>query len=214
MKKDNRKQYLQAWVDYLKGKKEINYQELVKFLGEKFSGIYSGVTLKRYNSTLISNLIGNGYISGERGRGVKPGPLTIIKKISMPVLDKCLSRDSSKVRFAEEDLTKAEQSKISRGRVRKIQRKTVNAPQEIFYPRSHRANPLEKKKVIVSPQRKQRKGLSRTQQTAFYTAQQLLEQISVMEKQLAAYEKVFEKLRKMFSQEIIDVEELIERFLR
>ena len=115
MKKDNRKQYLQVWLDYLKGKKEIDYQELVKLLENKFKASYSSITLKRYSSTLIGNLIENGYFSGKRGRGVKPGPLTIIKKISMSVLDKCLTRGYLKVHFAEEDLTQAEQQKAPRG---------------------------------------------------------------------------------------------------
>ena len=60
----------------------------------------------------------------------------------------------------------------------------------------------------------QRKDLSRTEQTAFYTAQQLLEQISVMEKQHATYERVFQSLRELFNQEVIDMEGRIKRFLR
>ena len=214
MKKDNRKQYLQVWLDYLKGKKEINYQELVKLLEKKFKASYSSITLKRYSSTLIGNLIENGYFSGEWGRGVKPGPLTLVKKISMPVLDKCLTRGSLKVHFAEEDLAQAQQPKAPRGRARKVPKKTAKAPQKKSQARSRRAKPPEGKKATVPAQRMPRKDLSRTEQTAFYTAQQLLEQISVMEKQLAAYERVFENLRALFSQEVIDIEERIERFLR
>lgn len=214
MKKDNRKQYLRAWLDYLKGKKEIDYQELVKWQKKKFKTSYSSITLKRYGSTLISNLFENGYVSGEWGRGVKAGPLTIVKQISMPVLDKCLSRNSVKVHFAEEDLTQAEQQIAPPGRVRQVPKKTAKAPQKKSQAQRRRAKPIKEKKANVPARRLLRKDLSRSEQNAFYTAQQLLEQISVMEKKLVAYERLFENLRKMFSQEIIDVEKSIERFLR
>jgi hypothetical protein len=214
MKKDNRKQYLQGWLDYLKGKKEIDYQELVKWQKKKFKTSYSSITLKRYGSTLISNLFENGYVSGEWGRGVKAGPLTIVKQISMPVLDKCLSQNSMKVHFAEEDLTQAKQQIAPPARVRKVPKKTPKAPQKKSQARSRRAKPPKEKKAIAAARRLPRKDLSRTEQNAFYTAQQLLEQVSLMEKQLATYERVFQSLKTMFGQEIFDIEKQIERFLK
>ncbi len=214
MKKNNRKQYLQTWLDYLKGKKEINYQVFVKLLEKKFKTGYSVLTLNRYNSTLINNLIENGFVSGEWGRGVKAGPLTIVKEISMPVLDKCLTQDFSKVHFAEEDLTQAEQQKAPPGVARKVPKKTPKATQKKSQARSRRAKPREENKAKVPARRLPRKDLSRSEQNAFYTAQQLLEQISVMEKKLVTYERLFENLRKMFGQEIIDTEKAIEQFLR
>ncbi len=214
MKKDNRKQYLQASLDYLKGKKKIDYQEFIKLLEKKFKSSYSSITLKRYSTTLIKNLIENGYVSGKRGRGAKPGPLTIVKKIPMPVLDRCLTRDSLKVHFVEEDLAQAQQPKAPRGRARKVPKKMAKAPQKKSQALSRRTKPPEEKKASIPARRMPRNNLGRTEQNAFYTAQQLLEQVSLMEKQLATYERVFQSLKTMFGREIFDIEKQIERFLK
>ncbi len=214
MKKDNRKRYLQAWLNYLKGKTEMNYQELARLLEKKFKTSYSSLTLKRYVSTLIGNLLANGYVSGERGRGAKAGPLSIVKAISLPVLDKCLTRDFKKVRFDEKDLAPAEKKKTSLAAPKKIGKKTAEAPQKKIKTGSLRKKPPIEKKALGPARRAPQKDRGRTQQTTVYYAQQLTEQIAELENRLASYERIFESLRGMFGQEICDMEDWIVRFLR
>lgn len=214
MKKDNRKQYLQTWLTYLEGKKEINYQDLVKLLEKKFKTSYSAITLKRYNATLIGNLFENGYVSGEKGRGAKAGPLTIVKEISLPVLDKCLTRDFKKVHFDEKDLAPAKKKEAPVPPAKKVSKKTAKAPQKKIKARSPRKKTLKEKKAPVPARRAPQKDIERTGQSTFYYAQQLTEQIAELENRLAAYERIFETLRGMFGQEVCDVEEWIVRFLR
>ena len=71
MKKNYRREYLKFWLDYLKGKNEIDTKALALFLEKKLKGSYSPPTLKRYNSTVLSNLFGNGYIEGKKGEDLR-----------------------------------------------------------------------------------------------------------------------------------------------
>ena len=87
MKKNYRGQYLKFWLDYLKGKNEIDTKTLALFLEKKMKGSYLPPTLKRYNSTLLANLLGNGYIEGKKGKTFVGAVLPIVKEITLPVLD-------------------------------------------------------------------------------------------------------------------------------
>lgn len=214
MKKDNRKHYLQAWLRYLKGKTEFNYQDLVKLLEKKFKASYSAITLKRYNATLIGNLFENGYVSGKKGRGAKTGPLAIVKEISPPVLDKCLTRDFKKMHFDEKDLAPTERKAAPLPAVKKVRKKPGKAPQKKVKARSLRKKPPQKKTATVPARRVPRKNVSLPEQTAVYYVQQLTEHISELENRLAAYERIFDTLRGLFGQEVCDMEEWIVRFLR
>ncbi len=209
MKKDNRKHYLQAWLTFLKGKTEIHYPDLVKLLEKKFKASYSVITLKRYNATLIGNLIENGYVSGE-----KTGPLTIVKTISPPVLDKCLPRDFKKVRFDEKDLASAEKKEMTLPVTKKVRKKMAKAPQKRVKARSFRKKSLQEKKATIPARRVPRKDVTLPEQTAVYYVQQLTEHIAELENRLAAYERIFDTLRGLFGQEVCDMEEWIVRFLR
>ncbi len=214
MKKDNRKAYLQAWQNYLKGKTEIQYQELVKLLEKKFKASYSDITLKRYNATVLGNLTGNGYLSGKKGRGAKAGPLTVVKEISLPVLDKCLTRDFKKVHFDEKDLAASKKQGTVPVKVKRIQKKMAKPPQKKIKARSLRKKPSPKKIASGPIGRTSRKEAARAEQTAVYYAQQLAEHIGELENRLAAYERIFDSLRGMFNQEVCDMEDWIVRFLR
>ena len=104
MRKNYRGQYLKFWLDYLKGKNEIDTKMLGLYLEKKLKGGYLPPTLKRYNSTLLTNLFGNGYIEGKKGKTFVGAVLPIVKEITLPVLDKCLTRDFGKVQITENEL--------------------------------------------------------------------------------------------------------------
>ena len=206
MKKSNRKQYLQAWLNYLKGKTEINYKELGKLLEMKFKDQYSGITLRRYTTTLKGNLLENGYISGKKGKGVKVESFPIVKPITLPVLNKCLSRDTKKVHFEEKDLTPVvkKQSSLT---PEKAQKKRAKAPKKKIKAASVRKKAHKGIKVKLPVLRVPKGKQSESEQTAFYVAQQLAEHIGELESRLAAYERIFENLRGLFSMEILEMED-------
>jgi hypothetical protein len=209
MKKSNRKQYLQTWLNYLKGKTEINYKELGKLLEKKFKDQYSDLTLKRYSITLKGNLLENGYISGKKGKGVKAESFPIVKTITLPVLDKCLSRDTKKVHFEEKDLTPVVKKQASL-LPKKAQKKRATAPKKKIKAASIRQKAPKGKKVNLPALRVSKGEQSESEQTAFYVAQQLAEHIGELESRVAAYERIFENLRGLFNMEILDMEEWME----
>jgi hypothetical protein len=206
MKKDNRKQYLKTWMKYLKGKTEINYKELEKQLEKKFKVDYSNMTLKRYSATLIGNLLENGYVSGKKVRGVKAKPLSIVKEITLSVLDKCLSRDSRKVHFEEKDLIP-----VVKGQPllppKKTQKKKAMAPKKKIKVSGVSKKTPKGKKVKLPVLRVSKGKPSESGPTGFYVAQQLAEHIGELENRLATYERFFEKLRELFNLEILEKEE-------
>ncbi len=209
MKKSNLKQYLQTWLNYLKGKTEINYKELGKLLEKKFKDQYSGITLKRYTTTLKGNLLENGYISGKKGKGVKVEFFPIVKPITLPVLNKCLSRDTKKVHFEEKDLTSVVEKQASPP-PKKARKKRAKAPKKKIKASSVRQKAPKGKKVKLPVLRVSKGGQSESEQTAFYVAQQLAEHIGELESRLAAYERIFENLRGLFNMEILEMEDWME----
>ena len=206
MKKSNLKQYLQAWLNYLKGKTEINYKELGKLLEKKFKDQYSGITLKRYTTTLKGNLLENGYISGKKGKGVKVESFPIVKPITLSVLDKCLSRDTKRVHFEEKDLTPEVKKRVSLP-PEKVQKKRAKATKKKIKASSVLKKAPKGKKVKLPVLRVPKGEPSESEQTAFYVAQQLAEHIGELESRLAAYERIFENLRGLFSMEILEMED-------
>ena len=104
MKKNHRRQYLDLWLKNLKGKNEIDPKAFFPALEKKLKGAYSPPTLKRYNAAVLGNLHQNGYISGKKGKTFTGAPLPIVREITLPVLDKCLTRDLGRVSFTEDEL--------------------------------------------------------------------------------------------------------------
>jgi len=213
MKKDNRKQYLQTWQHYLKGKKEINFKELLTLLGKKFKASYASNTLKRYNAIVVSNLFENGYLTGKKSGGFTAGPLAIAKKITIPVLDKCLTRNFKKVRFAQKDLVPILKKRAAL-KPKKVQKKIARTAKRKIRAVKIRKKILKTKKVKVPVRRVRKKEMIQTGQTTFYYAQQLTKQIAELERRLSAYEHVFENLRGLFGREIHEMERWLEKFFR
>jgi hypothetical protein len=221
MKKNYRRQYLKFWLDYLKGKNEIDTKTLALFLEKKLKGGYSPPTLKRYNSTLLANLLGNGYIEGKKGKTFVGAVLPIVKEITLPVLDKCLTRDFAKVQITESDLT----APAPAGKAKK--------------PRPKKKETVEKKAVRKAPGRKPeaaiKKGLRKSVKKAaaqlparpgkkndllamgrssFLYIQQLNQQVEELERQVAGYERIFQNLRQLFGREMDEMEEWILKVLQ
>ena len=103
MKKNNRQQYLQAWLTYLKGKNQLDPKALADFLGKTLKGALAPITMKRYTATVIINLYENGFLSGKTGKIFSGEPLEIVQEITLDVLNKCLTSNYKKVKFAESD---------------------------------------------------------------------------------------------------------------
>ena len=103
MKKNNRDQYLKAWLTSLKGKNQIDPKALADFLGKTLKGALSPKTMKRYTATVIANLYENGFLTGKTGKTFSGTPLAITREITLPVLDKCLTQNYRKIKFIELD---------------------------------------------------------------------------------------------------------------
>ncbi len=225
MKKNYRRQYLKFWLDYLKGKTEIDTKALALFMEKKLKGAYLPPTLKRYNSTLLANLLGNGYIEGKKGKTFVGAVLPIVKEITLPVLDKCLTRDFGKVQITESDLAAQPETPALAGKVKK--------------PRSKKKTAVEKKAAGKAPGRKpgpvEKKSLKKTVKKAaaqrtippgkkddllamgrssFLYVQQLTQQVGELERQVAGYERIFQNLRQLFGREMDEMEEWILKVLQ
>ncbi len=103
MKKNNRDQYLKTWLTYLKGKNQIDPKTLADFLGKTLKGAFSSITRKRYTATIIANLYENGFLAGKTGKTFSGEPLEIVQEITPDVLDKCLTHNYKKIKFANLD---------------------------------------------------------------------------------------------------------------
>ena len=103
MKKNNREQYLKAWLTYLKGKNQIDPKALADFLGKTLKGALAPITRKRYTATVIINLYENGFLAGKTGKTFSGEPLEIVREITLPVLNKCLTSNYKKVKFTDLD---------------------------------------------------------------------------------------------------------------
>jgi len=225
MKKNYRGQYLKFWLDYLKGKDEIDTKTLALFLEKKLKGAYLPPTLKRYNSTLLANLLGNGYIVGKKGKTFVGAVLPIVKEITLPILDKCLTRDFGKVQITESKLAAQPEAPASVEKVKK--------------PRSKKKVTVEKKAARKAPGRKPgpagKKILKKTVKKAgdqlpvqpgkmndllamgrssFLYVQQLNQQVEELERQVAGYERIFQNLRQLFGREMDEMEEWILKVLQ
>jgi hypothetical protein len=99
MKKNNRQQYLKTWLTFLKGKNQIDPNALADFLWKTLKGAFSSVTMKRYTATVIGNLYENGFLAGKTGKTFSGEPLEIVREITLPVLDKCLTHNYKKIKF-------------------------------------------------------------------------------------------------------------------
>jgi hypothetical protein len=101
MKKNNRDQYLKAWLTYLKGKNRIDPKALADFLGKTLKGALAPITRKRYTATVIINLYENGFLAGKTGKTFSGEPLEIVQEITLDVLDRCLTSNYKKIKFTE-----------------------------------------------------------------------------------------------------------------
>ena len=225
MKKNYRREYLKFWLDYLKGKNEIDTKALALFLEKKLKGSYSPPTLKRYNSTVLGNLFGNGFVEGKKGKTFVGAVLPIVKEITLPVLDKSLTRDFGKVQITESELTAQPEAPAPAKKVKK--------------PRSKKKVPVEKKAVRKAPGRKTvpagKKTLKKTVKKAgaqlpvrqakksdlldmgrssFLYVQRLNQQVEELERQVADYERIFQNLRQLFGREMDEMEEWILKVLQ
>jgi len=225
MKKNYRGQYLKFWLDYLKGKNKIDTKTLALFLEKKLKGGYLPPTLKRYNSTLLANLLGNGYIEGKKGKTFVGAVLPIVKEITLPVLDKCLTRDFGKVQITESELA--------------AQPEALAPAEKVKKPTSKKKAPVKKKAARKAPGRKpgpaEKKILKKTVKKAedqlpvrqdnkndllamgrssFLYVQQLKQQVEELERQVAGYERIFQNLRQLFGREMDEMEEWILKVLQ
>jgi hypothetical protein len=225
MKKNYRRQYLKFWLDYLKGKNEIDTKALALFMEKKLKGGYLPPTLKRYNSTLLSNLFGNGYIEGKKGKTFVGAVLPIVKKITLPVLDKCLTRDFGKVQILESDLAAQPEAPAPAEKVKKPRsKKKITAEKKSSGKASGRKpGPVEKKSLKKTvkkvaarlPVRQGKKDdLLAMGRSSFLYVQQLTQQVEELERQVAGYERIFQNLRQLFGREMDEMEEWILKVLQ
>ena len=225
MKKNYRREYLKFWVDYLKGKNEIDTKTLALFLEKKLKGVYLPPTLKRYNSTLLANLLGNGYIEGKKGKTFVGQVLPIVKEITLPVLDQCLTRDFGKVQITESELAAqpespapAEKDKKPRSKKKVKAKKRVIRKAPGAKPGPEREKNL--KKTVKSAKAKlpvpkgKKNDLVAMGRSSFLYAQQLNQQVEELERQVAGYERIFENLRQLFGREADEMEEWILKVLQ
>ena len=101
MKKNNRQQYLKTWLTYLKGKTQLDPKALADFLGKTLKGALAPITRKRYTATVIINLYENGFLAGKTGKTFSGEPLEIVREITLPILDRCLTSNYKKVKFTD-----------------------------------------------------------------------------------------------------------------
>ncbi len=232
MKKNQRRQYLDLWLRNLKGKNELDPKTFFPLLEKKLQGAYSPPTMKRYNAALLNNLIENGYLTGKKGKGSSGAPLPVAKEITLPVLDKCLTRNLGRVTFTEADLASVPASPAPKKRGGQAKPKAeVPAPavktaagRKKAPARKKAAPKFVKKRVrkaspkaappVAAPQGPKAKGLVGRQsdllrmgQGSFLFAQQLTQQIEELERQVAAYQRVFEGLQQLFSREMEEMED-------
>jgi len=125
MKKNNRQQYLKTWLDYLKGKNQLDPKALADFLGKTLKGALSPITMKRYTATVVGNLYENGFLAGKTGKRFSEEPLEIIQEITLPILDKCLTSNYKKVKFTEADQVAEPVKPITETPAAKKPRKTL-----------------------------------------------------------------------------------------
>jgi hypothetical protein len=224
MKKNYRGQYLKFWLDYLKGKDEIDAKTLALFLEKKLKGSYLPPTLKRYNSTLLANLFGNGYIVGKKGKTFVDAVLPIVKEITLPVLDKGLTRDFGKVQITESGLAappeaSAPAEKVKKPRSKKkatVEKKAVRkAPGRKPKPAGKKILKKTVRKAIELPVRQGKKDdMVAMGRSSFLYVQQLNQQVEELERQVAGYERIFQNLRQLFGREIDEMEEWILKVLQ
>jgi hypothetical protein len=222
MKKNYRRQYLKFWLDYLKGKNEIDTKMLALFLEKKLKGGYSPITLKRYNSTLLANLLGNGYIEGKKGKTFVGAVLPIVKEITLPVLDKGLTRDFGKVQISESELAAQPEAPVPAKKIKKPRSKKNVAVEKRAVKKgtARKPGPGEKKSLKktakkAAPVRPGKKNdLLAMGRSSFLYVQQLNQQVEELERQVAGYERIFQNLRQLFGREMDEMEEWILKILQ
>jgi hypothetical protein len=237
MKKNNRDQYLKTWLTYLKGKNQIDPKALADFLGDKLKGAFSSITLKRYTATVIINLYENGFLAGKIGKTFSGEPLEIVREITLPVLDKCLTPNYKKVKLTEtahpaEPVKPAIETPVKKlGRVaarRKIEKPekeiAVKAKKTLGRKPGRKPRVKAAAKVLVLPERKpgskkqkpiaRKADLVKRGEEAFLFATRQQEQIEEMERVIANYERMFEAIRSLFSREMEEIEEWMEGLLK
>jgi len=225
MKKNYRGQYLKFWLDYLKGKDEIDTKTLALFLEKKLKGSYLPPTLKRYNSTLLANLFGNGYIVGKKGKTFVGAVLPIVKEITLPVLDQGLTRDFGKVQITESNLAALPEASAPVEKVKKPRsKKKVTVNKKAVRKAAGRKPGPAGKKILKKTVRKAVDQLPVRQgkkddmlamgRSSFLYVQQLNQQVEELERQVAGYERIFQNLRQLFGREMDEMEEWILKVLQ
>jgi hypothetical protein len=225
MKKNYRRQYLKFWLDYLKGKNEIDTKMLALFLEKKLKGGYSPTTLKRYSSTLLANLLGNGYIEGKKGKTFVGAVLPIVKEITLPVLDKGLTRDFGKVQITESELAAQPEAPApaEKGKKPRAKKKVAAEKKAAGKAPGRKPGPVVKKSLKKTakkaaarlPVRQGKKDdLLAMGRSSFLYVQQLNQQVEELERQVAGYERIFQNLRQLFGREMDEMEEWILKVLQ
>jgi len=239
MKKNNREQYLKIWMDYLKGKKQIDSKALADFLANKLKGALSSGTMKRYTATVIANLYENGLLAGKTGKTFTGEPLEIVQEITLPVLDKSLTQNYKKVKFSDIDQPAQAVEPESQPPARKVKKQTLKkaaqpkaaakkTPEQKPGPAKKKIERKPKKeiaaKVAKKPRRKpatqkpatigRKANLLKMGEGAFLYSMKLSQRVEDLEKEIANYEKVFDAVRRLFSREMGELEEWVEMLLK
>jgi hypothetical protein len=231
MKKNNRQQYLKAWLAYLKGKNQLDPKALADFLAKTLKGALAPITMKRYTATVIINLYENGFLDGKTGKTFSGEPLEIVREITLDVLHKCLTSDYKKVKFTETGQVAEPVEPVATPPAAKKPRKTVKkkkagkpevvaeapaaektrkaAPKKKPAPKAAQAN----KPVARKPGPKgtgligRKTDLLRMGEGAFLYSLELTQRVEDLERENAAYRRAFEAIRELFGREIDEIEE-------
>ena len=223
MKKNNRQEYLKTWLTYLKGKGQLDPKALADFLGKTLKGVLAPITRKRYTATVIINLYENGFLAGKTGKTFSGEPLEIVQKITLDVLNKCLTSNYKKVKFTEtgqpavpvEPVAEPPVAKKLRkaGGKKKAEKPEVVAEKPSRKPAKKLFKAQAKKPVARKPGPKgtgligRKTDLLRMGEGAFLYSLELTQRVEDLERENADYRRVFEAIRELFGREMGEIEE-------
>ena len=146
------------------------------------------------------------------------------------MLDRCLTRDFGKVHFTESDLASPAETPAPAKRAKKpTTRKKLGPKRKPRLKKSAGKAPGRKpgaaKKTVLKKSLKKageqlpvatgrKTDLLAMGRSSFLYVQQLNQRVEELERQIAGYERIFENLRQLFSQEMDDMEEWILKVLQ
>lgn len=239
MKKNNRQQYLKTWLDYLKGKRQIDPKALADFLVKNLKGALGPVTMKRYNATIIANLYENGFLAGKTGKAFSGQPLDIVKEITLPALDQSLTHNYKKIKFLDIDQPAPEKKPEAQPPARKVKKQTSKkaakpkaaaqkTPQRKPGPAKKKMGKVSKKvkaaKETKKPGRKpaakktelvgRKADLIKMGEGAFFYSLELTQRVEELEQEVASYERLFAAVRQLFSREMVEIEDWMAELMK